>query len=335
MGGTQNTPNGHFALFQDISGYGDTNIMVRGNVAYNFSDGALGIIGADRINTYNNSFYGFSNALSYAQFAVFRSTANPTLNGLAANTIFSILDGSTEADKALLLEANCTATFVFNLGYLAGTDSSFVSTSDPLFVNPFSPTRNLRLQAGSPAINAGTNVVWITSAGSNGTSFVVNDSQRLNDGWGITEGDIVTTGGVTTRISAIDWATGTVTVTNSITWTNLQPVYWGTDTTPDIGAFPYGSTELTAASISQNGTTYTVTPTGDVRGVWFYVDGIPTYWVYDAPYTRVIASGTVTAKAFALYAQAAPVVAAVVAAAGGNSSSSYYFPNPRMRRGFP
>lgn len=306
-GGSQNAPNGHFALFQDITGYGDTNIIVRGNSMFNFSDGAIGIIGADKISTYNNSIYGFSNAATYAQFIVFRSTANPTLNGLAANTIFSILDGSTEADKALLVEANCTATRTHNLGYLTGTDASFVSTSDPLFVSPNTPDRNFRLQAGSPAINAGTNVVWVTSASSSGTSFDINDGQLLCDGWGMVEGDIITTGGTTTRITGISGST--VTVAASVTWTNLQPVYWGTDTTPDIGALPYGSTALTAATISANGTTYTVTPTGDARGVWFYTNGIPSHFDYDAPYSATL-DGAVTAKVYALYAQSSPVIAA-------------------------
>jgi hypothetical protein len=50
--------------------------------------------------------------------------------------------------------------------------------------------------------------------------------------------------------------------------------------------------------------------------VWFYVDGIPTTWVNAAPYAATIASGTVTAKAYALYAQDTPVVDADAAALG-------------------
>jgi hypothetical protein len=191
-----------------------------------------------------------------------------------------------------------------NLGYLSGSEASYVSTSNPLFVNASS--QNFRLQAGSPAINAGTNIAWVTSAAGSGTTFNINDGQLFIDGWGIAEGDVITVGGTTTRISSISG--DSVTVATSVTWTNGMPVYWGTDTSPDIGAFPYGSTELTGATMTQNGTTYTVSPTGDARGVWFYVDGIPTIWDYEVPYTATIPGGVVTAKAYALWAQQNPVV---------------------------
>jgi hypothetical protein len=123
------------------------------------------------------------------------------------------------------------------------------------------------------------------------------------------DGDTITVGGTATRIVSI--TDNSVTVADSVTWTYGMPVYWGTDTTPDIGAFPYGSTELAGASLAQNGDTYTVTPAGDARGVWFYVDGIPAIWDSTAPYTATVPSGNVTAKAYALYAQRNPVVNAV------------------------
>ena len=222
--------------------------------------------------------------------------------------INTIIQNDGLGSDAILIDTGSSGTLSNNLGYLAGLETSFLSTSDPRFVNPSDPTRNFRLQAGSPAINAGMPVTTITSASGSGTSFTVAAANRLNDGWGIADGDTITTGGTTTRITSISG--NSVTVAASVSWTTGQPVYWGTDTTPDIGALPYGSTELTAATLAQNGTTYTVTPTGDVRGVWFYINGVPAIWDSTAPFTANISSGTVTAKAYALYASKTPVVVA-------------------------
>lgn len=303
-GNDANVANGHFLLIQDSAAYGDTNIMARGNVVYSMSDGAIGGRNMpSHTTTYHNTFYDITNS-------IFISYNIASTGLMFANALISDFTGSS--GDAIQYLNGATGWNTNNLGYSAGSESSYISTSDPLFVNPASGTRNFRLQAGSPAINTGTNFAWITSASSSGTSFDVNDGQYFSAGFGMVEGDVVTTGGTTTRITGISG--NTVTVAASVTWTNLQPVYWGTDTTPDIGALPYGSTALTAATISSNGTTYTVTPTGDARGVWFYVDGIPTTWDYDSPYQQTIASGTVTAKAYALYAQAAPVVEASPAA---------------------
>jgi hypothetical protein len=122
------------------------------------------------------------------------------------------------------------------------------------------------------------------------------------------DGDTITVGGTTTRITAISG--NTLTVADSVTWTAGAPVYWGNAARADIGALPFGSKELTAATLTQQGTTYTVTPDGDTRGVWFYVDGVPTTWDATPPYTITAASGDVTARAYALYAQAKPVIVA-------------------------
>lgn len=285
--------NSHFGIWQD-TGFGDTNILIRGNVGYNFGSGGVGTFGVDKVQCYQNSFYDTDWAFTFYNGG---GVNQPGTLGLIANNALHTAVGIT-------IE-NAEANAVFNLGYTSGSHTSYVSTADPLFVDAVN--RNFRLQAGSPARDAGTNVVWITSADASGTSFNVNDGQRLCDGWGMVDGDTITTGGTTTKVTGISG--NTVTVASSVTWTNLQPVYWGTDTTPDIGALPYGSTALTSATLTTNGTTYTVTPAGDCRMVVFYVDGIPQAPDYTSPYT-LTSSGGVTAKAYAMYAQATPVVTA-------------------------
>ena len=297
----------HYGLFQDTVQAGDTNIVFRGNVGFNFGSTGVGVISIDHVVTYNNTFYEMNtrsgpNGRTLVFYKKSESSDYPT-GCMVANTIIAACE---HLDDPIYFVSENDATITHNLGYLAGFDPSYISTSDPLFVDPVQ--RKFRLQAGSPAINVGTHVIWVTSAEGSGTTFNVNDGLLLIDGWGMTDGDTVAVGGTITTITSISG--NSITVADSVTWTSGMPVYWGTDTTPDIGAFPYGSTELTAAVIQQSGNDYTVTPTGDARGIWFYVDGIPTTWDSAEPFTATISNGNVTAKAYALYAQANPVVVA-------------------------
>jgi hypothetical protein len=78
----------------------------------------------------------------------------------------------------------------------------------------------------------------------------------------------------------------------------------------DVGAYPSGITFLSAATISNVGNDYTVTPNGATRFVIFFQNGIPHTTDASSPYTATVTSGTVTAKAYARYAQANAVFTA-------------------------
>ncbi len=317
--GDLNQTNGHFVIEQDTVYAGDTNIMIRGNVAFAMGEGGMGVMGAQHFVTYNNSFFDIGRmwGTTYASVYIARNAGTAyASNNLCANTIMQLT--SDWFSSPIDIEPGSTGIKECNLGFQTYTngDSSFVSTNDPKFIDPSSASRNFRLQAGSPAIGAGTNVIWVTSLNGTGNSFTVNDSQLLCDGWGMVEGDTITVGAATTIVTNINWATQTVQTRDSVAWTNGMPVHWGKYSTEDIGALPYASTALTAATIAQSGSTYTVTPTGDARGVWFYTNGIPAQWVSLSPYSATFSSGTVTAKAYALYAQSTPVV---TASGGGGS----------------
>jgi hypothetical protein len=298
--GDSATADSHFGIWQDTVGAGDTNMLIRGNVGFNIGGGGIGNIGTSKMSTYNNTFHNMCNQLNGAIWIWYRT---PTVGGLLAN---SIISGVGQSRDAVIIESGQQVTVMRNLGYQAGAESAYVSTSDPLFLN--AALHDFRLQAGSPAINAGTNVAWVTSAPGSGTTFNINDGQLFIDGWGICDGDTITVGATTTRITRI---TGnSVTVADPVIWISGTPVYWGAGANKDMGAFPFGSRELTGAALTQSGTTYTVTPIGDARGVWFYVDGVPTVWDSTLPFTATIPSGTVAAKVYALYAQANPVLIA-------------------------
>lgn len=299
--------NSHFGIFQDTMYAGDTNVLIRGNVGYLFGSSAIGVISAGHVASVNNTFYKVAQYGGVEPLVWYKKSyqTNYPDKCICLNTLIDDIGGAPTA-IAFSISSAQSSWAANNLGHTAGSHTSYVSTADPLFQD--AANKAFRLQSNSPAINAGTNVVWITSANGSGTSFDVNDGLLLCDGWGMVEGDTVTIGSTTTRVAGI--RNNTVSVVASVTWTQNQAVYLGTDTTPDIGALPYGSSDLTRATLTQSGSTYTVNTTGSTRGVWFYVDGIPMVWDSTPPFSATFTNGTVTAQAYALYAQAIPVVAA-------------------------
>ena len=305
----------HFGIWQDTVDAGDTNQLIRGNVAANIGGGGIGNIGTDKMSIYNNSFFNMCHVADGAGLYVAYRYA--TVGSTLAN---NIIQNDNSGSDAISIDSSSQILNTHNWGYQAGSESSYRGTSDPLFNSIGVATLDMRLQAGSPCRGIGTDLVRITSAAGSGTSFVVNDSQLLCDGFDIVEGDVIMVGSTRTRITDIDWSANRVTVANSVSWTQNTPVYWGDrGDQRDLGAYPHGAMLLTAATMQRSGSTYTVTPTGDARGVWFYVDDIPTIWDYEAPFTANIPSGTVTAKAYALYAQRIPVVDAISGPGGGGT----------------
>ncbi len=308
--------NSHFVIENDGKSsdtnlvYGDTNITIRGNVACRLGGSMVHVGTAGHISAYNNTTYyctvgGPGYVYTYGPYLLHHPAPADVLiqNNIIANMV------NPAGSQAILVVGTGTITINHNVGYLARTDPSFISTTDPLFVS--TNAYDCRLSSGSPAIGAGTNVLWITSPASSGDTFDVNDGFLLCDGYGMVDGDTITLAdGTSVRVSGISG--NRVTIGTSITWTNAEPVYWGGYARADVGAIPYGSRKLTAATLTGSGSTYTVATTGDARGVWFYVDGIPTAWVSAPPFVATITNGAVTAKAYALYAQASPVVNAVV-----------------------
>lgn len=184
---------------------------------------------------------------------------------------------------------------------------------DPQFANY--AINDVRPKAASPMIDAGGALTTASNSGNSARVIALArsaDAYWFNDGFnGMIEGHKVYVGN-NNNLTVIgrDVTAGTITVANSISWTvgdKIGYAYRGSG--PDIGAYEFGDVPLTAATISKASDTYTVTCDGDVRFVVFYVDGIPQAPDYLAPFVFTSA-GTVTAKAFALHAQASPVIAA-------------------------
>ena len=114
---------------------------------------------------------------------------------------------------------------------------------DPKYTN--AAGRDFTLQSASTLIDAGTWLSTITSSSGSGTTFTVDDARYFYDGWGISgeTGDVIKTeGGQTGTITSINYGTGQITVSASISVVKDEGIalnYVGI--APDIGAEEYSS----------------------------------------------------------------------------------------------
>jgi hypothetical protein len=218
-----------------------------------------------------------------------------------ANLEVFYVTGRQAVDYNLAYDPNGTVTF----GPAFSTQAHPRGNVNPQFLDYAND--DFRLGASSGALNSGGPVTAVSSASGSGTTFAVNDAGFFRgdnptvsqyDG-NLVVGDTITVGTDVLTVSSING--NNITVTTSFTWSQNDPVYYGSDSTPDIGAYPGNHVPLTSMSISTNGSTYTVTPNGDTRWVVFFQDDIPHTVDDSAPYTATI-GGTVTARAYPLYA---------------------------------
>ena len=109
----------------------------------------------------------------------------------------------------------------------SGQDAQGLLT-DPKFTNI--TTRDLTLQATSPALEAGTPLTTTTSAGT-GTVVPVADAHYFIDGYGVTTGDAIQIGSDRAIVLAVNNTTNEVTLDRTLTWGSTSGV-----------SYPYGGT---------------------------------------------------------------------------------------------
>ncbi len=248
-----------------------------------------------------NCFYG-SGGAGIMMSATASYETSPEYNKIYHNTFYkngqSVNPGTGSEKKSGIGFGNYSSPFTFlgnaiknNIFYGQATSiglyrvsltdqviaGNFQQTGDPLFVDistPFNVNNpaipNFELRSTSPCINNGVALTTVTSASGSGTSFQVADATYFMDGWGIVEGDMIQLHGSTqrARITAINYTTRTITVGSTLTWAQNQGVsleYAGT--APDIGAYEYGSTQVSTNSAPLVNTTPSLTvgfPTNSV-----------------------------------------------------------------------
>jgi hypothetical protein len=93
------------------------------------------------------------------------------------------------------------------------------------------------LSSTSPCIDAGTWLTYTANSGA-GTSIQVDNAHYFCDGFGLIDGDDIVIGTEKVTIINVNYNNNQITVDNSITWSNGDPVslsYYGN--APDIGAY--------------------------------------------------------------------------------------------------
>jgi parallel beta-helix repeat protein len=168
---------------------------------------------------------------------------NPPFNGniFAGNLVYYQQPGE---EVIYSTDAGAYPVAWFNTHYPQNFFSNIQLDPEFLVYNPGVPgdpldgSYDFHLSAGSPAIDTGVHLTYTTASGS-GTVIPVSDAGYFHDGYeGMIEADTIVVGGITVRITAIDYVNNRITVDHSISWSSNSPVdlpYLGLG--PDMGVF--------------------------------------------------------------------------------------------------
>lgn len=203
--------------------------------------------GAHSYSMFKITDLGFKNNISYEG----STEGNPTRHVGGTSGISAVTASSWDCN---LYNKNLGSAGWFMNGTFYATFAAWQSGTgfdtngvlgDPLFTNL--GIQDFSLQSGSPARDAGCDLTTTTTTGS-GTTVPVGDVHWFSDGFGngttqvSRPGDLVQVGSnPVVRITSIDYDNSTITVDQSISWSNGDGVnYPFVGSAPDIGAFEFG-----------------------------------------------------------------------------------------------
>ena len=220
--------------------YAGQNGVVRKNVFYNNAGGGVHfqVYSDEALYNYGNHIYHntFYNNSCYALYASNSADSRYHDNSIVNNLLYNNHDCAGANNQTYIGNQNAVS-WINNL----------VTMENPGFVNV--GENNFNLTSSSGAVNSGFFLARTTGAGS-GTSMRVNNVLYFYDGFDILGelGDLIQIDGQTTtaRIVDINYATNTLVLDRSLSWTAGQGVSLAySDSAPDIGAYEYtGSTPL-------------------------------------------------------------------------------------------
>jgi len=285
-------PNAKGILAQDDSsgacGTACANIIERFNTssrtgsAYNSNNGGYGW---NKIKIYNNTLADIGSDSGTLQYGD-ADNSETTPNGSFLNQIYYFTNPNLTGLNIYGCGSNCNAGY--NLYWCTGSCTSVLGHTygvgswlgdpgnlhvDPKFVSYISPgslSNNYHLQAGSPAIAAGTHLTTVAAGDSgSGTSLVVSDAAYFQDGYGLSNaystvnGDCIAVGTASNHVcvTAVNYTTNTLTLASSISRSVGQGVYLYsksdgmqvlTGSVPDLGAHPYGSISTSSPAPPSN-----------------------------------------------------------------------------------
>lgn len=212
------------------------NTIVRGNVFRSCLGGGVNYqrYSDEALNTYANRMYNntFYNNRCHGIIGDYSYVAGDYYDNQVKNNLLYKNVNCTGGGDQIRIEDSRSVILANNA----------LATQDPKFVNE--AENDLRLSATSPHINKGIFVTKTVSAGS-GASLQVQDASYFYDGYGIAGelGDLIQLEGQTARarITAIDYATNTLTLDRPLTWNAAQGVHLAySGSAPDMGAYEYG-----------------------------------------------------------------------------------------------
>jgi hypothetical protein len=315
-----------------------TQNIWRRNVWHNVSSGGMGLDGPPI--TYNYYYHNTSAELqennATAQAGHFMYHGGVTNHWLYNNLEYECW-GSTRTTTVQVYYLEGTYDVEYNLAYDPDGSVSFISpwtsqsnaqsNSNPHFNDyanddfTISDTGGAYGNAGPLTTTSGSGTGTTFNVATDGGGFFRGDNTNLSQyGGNLIVGDTITVGTDTVRISSISG--DAITVTDSFTWANGENVYFGDDTTPDIGAYPYksGGYALTATYVNNSGTV-TVTPNDAdlVRMIIVFEDNIPIGADSITPFTvSGVGSGTLDVRVYPLFASSQLFVAATESSGSGS-----------------
>jgi hypothetical protein len=256
------------------------NAIIRFNVESHFGSGAItdDNSGASEppqawinIKSYNNDWIDANNQ-NIVMGGGTHNFSHGSFGGAVINDLFYYPGSLTDFNPYFCLDTACSPfTFGHNLAFCTGdtcnirshvygsgafTDDPGNIKADPSFVNYGAD--NFHLNAGSPAIGAGTSLTTTVGTGSSSTALTVADAGYFQDGSGIpgVQADWIRIGASTTvQISSVNYSTNVLTLASAVSWNKGDPIYIYkisdattvlTGTKPDLGAFPSTSSTVTS-----------------------------------------------------------------------------------------
>ena len=313
--------NGHSHATQISNGQNNYNNppyenIFRGNIFHDVGSGDIGInqcfYGCSYFRIYHNTFAN-SNAHSLASNTRYGTTiyGAGVTNTFLHNNIHYKTWGENVRDNIYVYYVEGGFSSNYNLAYepegpitfatlMFGSESNNQRNINPGFIDYANDDFSIS-NSGGAYNNAGP--LTRTVGSGTGNRFSVSDAGffRGNNplisqyGGNLIRGDLITIGTDVLRIVSIDYSTNAITVNQSFSWNNEEPVFFGADFTPDIGAYPYkaGGYNIVNNLNYNNGDSISrgnvaiiseVDNSELVRFVEFWIDGILVAIDSDAPY---------------------------------------------------
>jgi hypothetical protein len=318
------TPNDHVTNWENSGGARFTENIFRRNVWHNLGSGTIGMHSASS-GISNTRYYHNTTAESQeyyvsntAGFYMYRGIFDATY---VSNNIEYESWGSSIASGIEVYYIEDLVFMDYNLAYDPDGSVTFRSpwtsqsnaqtNADPDFDDYNND--NFHIGSSSKAIGAAGHLTTTYGSGTgttfnvaaNGGGFFRGDNTNISQYSGnLVDGDIITVGNEVVKISSISG--DAITVTESFTWADGENVYYGDDTTPDIGAYPYKADGYDyTATYTVSGGTVTLTPSDVslVRMVVVFEEGVPIGADSNSPFSVTgVGSGELVVRVYPLYA---------------------------------